>query len=164
MNWLDITILVILGIGLIKGLHDGMVRQIVACGAMIVGVYLCSAAGSWLRSYLEGLTWFPQGAVPVVSYFLGFVLVVAIVLLAGAIVNRIVEATPLSFLNHLCGALLGTLLTVLFISLIFNVIEMFDTGSVILSQEVKVESKYYQIIRDIIPSYFPGKLFPPKTL
>jgi membrane protein required for colicin V production len=159
MNWLDITILVILGIGLIKGLHDGMVRQIVACGAMIAGVYLCSAVGEWLRGYLDGIDWFPKQATAIISYFLGFVLVVAVVLLAGSIVNRLISATPLSFLNHLGGGIIGFALTVVFLSLLFNVIEMFDKTSFIISQEVKIESKYYQYIKDIIPNFFPGKLF-----
>ncbi|MDR1814080.1 MAG: CvpA family protein [Tannerella sp.] len=160
MNWLDITILIILGLGLIKGLYDGMIKQIVALGALIVGIYLCSSVAEWLHGYLEALEWFPKGGVMIASYFLGFVLVVAIILLAGNIVNRLISATPLSFLNHLGGGVLGLAMTVLFISLIFNVIEMFDTNSIILSQELKIESKYYQYIKDLIPSFFPGKLFP----
>jgi len=162
MNWLDITILIVAGIGLIKGLYDGMIRQIVALVALVVGVYLYSAAGAWLSGYLTALNWFPPAAVSIISSFIGFVIVVAIVLLAGKIVNSLINATPLSFLNHLGGGLLGLILTIVFISLIFNIIEMFDTQSVILSQTAKVESKFYFQIKNFIPTIFPGNLFPVK--
>ena len=158
MNWLDITILCLCGIGLIKGLFDGMIKQIVSLCALIIGLYLCSGVANWLCDNLIQLTWFPENAVKPVSYFLGFVLIVGIILLAGNIINRLIDATPLSIINHLIGGFLGFVLMILFISLIFNLLEMFDSASVILPQEIKVESRFYDMIRNIIP-FFPGNLF-----
>ena len=159
MNWLDIVILCLAGIGLIKGLFDGAIKQVVAVGAFIVGIYLCAGVAKWLCGYLIQYEWFPQQMIGPASYFFGFVLIVGVILLAGFIVHKMISVTPLSILNHLAGGLLGLLLMILFISFLLNVIEMFDTGSVVLSQEVKVESRFYLTIKDIIPSIFPGNLF-----
>jgi membrane protein required for colicin V production len=101
MNWLDIVILCLLGVGLIKGLYDGVIKQVVSLVALIVGIYLCSGVAKWLCDYLIQLDWFPQGAVVVASYFLGFIIIVGIIVLAGRIVHRIIDATPLSIFNHL---------------------------------------------------------------
>jgi membrane protein required for colicin V production len=158
MNWLDITILCLCGVGLIKGLFDGMIKQVVALAALIIGLYLCSAVAGWLCGYATGLEWFPPKAVVPVSYVLGFILIVGIVLLAGNIVHRLISATPLGFFNHLFGGFLGVMLMVLFISIIFNIMELVDIQSTFLSQEVKVESRFYNIIRSIIP-VLPGNLF-----
>jgi len=155
MNWLDIVVLILLGIGLIKGLRDGVIKQIVAIGALIIGIYLCTSVAQLLCGYLLQLEWFPQQAVKLTSYFLGFVLIVGVILLAGKVVHKLVSVTPLSMLNHLAGGFLGVLLMVLFMSFLLNVIEVFD----LLSQELKVESNFYYKIKNIIPNVFPGDLF-----
>jgi len=159
MNWLDITILCLCGVGLIKGLFDGMIKQIVALVALIIGLYLCSGVAGWLCGYSSQLSWFPPNAAVPVSYFLGFVLIVGIVLLAGNIIHRLISVTPLSILNHLIGGIVGLVLMILIISIILNIMEVVDTQSTVLSQEIKVESRFYYLIKNIIPTVFPGNLF-----
>ena len=159
MNWLDITILCLLGFGLIKGLVDGVIKQVVALFALIVGIYLCSGVANWLCGYLVQLEWFPQKMVLWISYCIGFVLIVGIILSAGRVVHRLVNATPLSIFNHLIGGLIGLVLMIVFISVILNLVDMVDHPSAILPQNIKEESRYYLIIKDIIPSIFPGDLF-----
>ena len=159
MNWLDIVILCLIVAGLVKGLSDGMVKQLVAIIALIIGVYLCSGVANWLYNFLVQLGWFPPRAVLLTSYFLGFVLIVGIILLAGNIIHRLIDATPLSIFNHLIGGFIGVVLMILFVSLLFNLIEIFDHQSVLLSQKIKVESRFYLVIKTIIPSFFPGNLF-----
>jgi len=159
MVWLDIVILCLLGFGLIKGLYDGVVKQVVALVALIVGIYLCSGVANWLCNFLVLLEWFPERAVLCTSYFLGFILIVGIVLLAGRIVHRIVDATPLSIFNHIIGGIIGLVLMIVFISVLLNLIEKVDHQSTILPQEIMEKSRCYEVIKNIIPSLFPGNLF-----
>ena len=159
MNWLDIVFLSLAGVGLIKGLYDGMIRQVVALGAFVFGIYLSTGAAGWMRGYLIKLDWFPEPVVYAASFFLGFVLIVGVILLAGRIIHNLVSVTPLSIFNHLAGGFLGLLLMVLFMSFILNITEAIDSNSVLLSQEIKVESRFYLIIKNIIPTVLPGNLF-----
>ena len=159
MNWLDIVILFLLGAGLIKGLYDGVIKQVVAIGALIIGIYLCTGVARLLCGYLLQVEWFPPYAAKLMSYFLGFLLIVGVVLLAGNIVHKLISATPLSILNHIAGGFLGLLLMVLFLSFLLNIIEIFDTGSSLLSYELKEKSLFYGKIKNIIPNVFPGDLF-----
>lgn len=156
---MDIGILCLAGAGLIKGLFDGIIRQVVALAALVIGIYLCTGAADWLCGYLRQLDWFPQQAVFPTSYFLGFVLIVGIILLAGHVIHQLISATPLSIFNHITGGVLGFALMVLFMSFLLNMIEKIDPDSVILSQEVKVESRFYYTVKTIIPTVFPGNLF-----
>jgi membrane protein required for colicin V production len=159
MNWLDIVILGFTGVGLIKGLFDGMIRQVFSLVAMVAGVYLCAGSAEWIRNHLTKMEWFPQQAVIMTSYVFGFLLIVGVILLAGQIVHRLVSATPLGIMNHIVGGMLGLLMMALFVSLAFNVIEMFDHQSVLLSPEIKVESRFYFYMKNIIPAFFPGNIF-----
>jgi membrane protein required for colicin V production len=162
MNWLDIVIVSLAGIGLIKGLRDGFIKQAASLIAMIIGVYLCAGSAEWIRGYLTKWDWFPPHLIVMTSYLAGFILIVGFVVLTGSIVHRIISATPLSIFNHIAGGVLGLLIMALFLSLLLNVIELFDRNSVILSQELKVESRLYFPIKNIIPTIFPGNIFMPK--
>ncbi|MDR3251671.1 MAG: CvpA family protein [Tannerella sp.] len=159
MNWLDIVILILLGVGLLKGLYDGMIKQIVSLAALVIGFYLCAGVAEWLRGYLVQFEWFPQKAAFITSYFIGFVIIAGVVLLAGNIVHRLISATPLSVFNHIIGGLVGLIIMILAVSFILNILEMFDRYFSILPQEIKVESRFYYIIKNIIPAILPGKMF-----
>ena len=159
MNWLDITLLCLAGIGFAKGLFDGIIKQVVSLIALVVGIFFCGKAADWLKGYIIATGWFPAEGVTVLSYLAGFLLIVGVLLLVGEIVHRIVGATPLSLLNHLGGGLFGLMLTTLFASLVLNVLEFVDRGGVWISREAKVESRLYYGIKEIIPTIFPHNLF-----
>ena len=103
MNWLDITLLCLAGIGIVKGLFDGIIKQVVSLIALLSGVFFCSKVALWLKGYLLALDWFPAKSVSLLSFIIGLRLTVGLVRLAGALVSRLVHATPLSLLNHLGG-------------------------------------------------------------
>ncbi|RHJ86455.1 CvpA family protein [Parabacteroides sp. AM08-6] len=159
MNWLDITLLCLAGIGFMKGLFDGVIKQVVSLIALLLAIFFCAKAADWLRSYIVELGWFPAEGVTIISYVVGFLLIVGIVLLAGEIVHRLVGATPLSVLNHLAGGVFGLCMMLLFVSLLFNAMEIIDRGSVLIPRQAKVESRLYNSVIEIIPTIYPGNLF-----
>ncbi len=159
MNWLDITLLCLAGIGFVKGLFDGVIKQVVSLIALLVGIFFCTKAALWLRGYILALGWFPEQGVTVLSYVAGFLLIVGVILLAGEILTRVVGVTPLSVLNHLAGGVLGLCFMMAFVSLLLNGIEMIDRGSVLISRQAKVESRFYNSVKEIIPTIYFQNLF-----
>ncbi len=159
MNWLDITLLCLAGIGFVKGLFDGIIKQVVSLIALLVGIFFCTKAALWLRGYILALGWFPEQGVTVLSYVAGFLLIVGVILLAGEILTRVVGATPLSVLNHLVGGVLGLCFMMAFISLLLNGMEMIDKGSVLIPRGAKVESRFYNSVKEIIPTIYFQNLF-----
>lgn len=159
MNWLDITLLCLAGIGFVKGLFDGVIKQVVSLIALLVAIFFCAKAAGWLKGYIVQLGWFPAEGVTILSYVAGFLLIVGIVLLAGEVVNRLINVTPLSILNHLAGGIFGFCMMMLFVSLLLNVLNIVDKGSVLISREAKVESRFYYPVEQIIPTIYPHSLF-----
>ena len=159
MNWLDITLLCLAGIGFVKGLFDGVIKQVVSLIALLVGIFFCTKAALWLRGYILALGWFPEQGVTVLSYVAGFLLIVGVILLAGEILTRVAGATPLSVLNHLAGGVLGLCFMMAFISLLLNGMEMIDKGSVLIPRGAKVESRFYNSVKEIIPTIYFQNLF-----
>ena len=159
MNWLDIVLVCLAGIGFVKGLFDGVIKQVVSLIALLVGIFFCTKAALWLRGYILALGWFPEQGVTVLSYVAGFLLIVGVILLAGEILTRVVGATPLSVLNHLVGGVLGLCFMMAFISLLLNGMEMIDKGSVLIPRGAKVESRFYNSVKEIIPTIYFQNLF-----
>ena len=159
MNWLDITLLCLAGVGFVKGLFDGVIKQVVSLIALLVGIFFCTKAALWLRGYILALGWFPEEGVTVLSYVAAFLLIVGVVLLAGEILHRLVDVTPLSLLNHLGGGLLGLCFMMAFVSLFLNGLELIDRGSVLLPREAKVESRLYIPVKNIVPTLYFENLF-----
>jgi membrane protein required for colicin V production len=158
MNWLDIVILCLAGAGLVKGLLDGAVRQLAALIALIAGIFFCGMAANWLRGVMNG--WgLPEPGGSILSYILGFLLIVGLLLLVGETMHKVIKVTPLSILNHLGGGLFGLLIMVLSLSLIFNILEIIDTQSLLINREIKLKSRFYLYIQSIIPTFFPNGIF-----
>ncbi|MDR2389421.1 MAG: CvpA family protein [Tannerellaceae bacterium] len=158
MNWLDITLLCLAGIGFVKGLSDGVIKQVVSLIALIAGIFFCAKVAAWLRVVITD--WgFPDQGVTVLSYVLGFLLIVGVFFLVGEIMHRIIGATPLSLLNHLGGGFFGLLIMILFVSLLLNLIDIIDRGSVLIPVESRVESYLYHPVKQILPTIYPHDLF-----
>lgn len=159
MNWLDISLLCLAVIGLVKGLFDGAIKQVISLIAIAVAIYFCTKAAAFLKVYVLELGWFSKDVSVILSYVFGFVLILGIVVLIGEIVNKVIDVTPLSILNHLGGGVLGILIMLLFVSLIFNFLEIVDKKSSLISNEVKVESQFYGYVKELLPTIYPDDLF-----
>jgi membrane protein required for colicin V production len=159
MNWLDIVLICLAIAGFIKGYSDGFIRQIVFFLALIAAIYLCSNIAVNVRDYVIQTGWFTEPVITYISYILAFILIVGIITLAGWIIHKMISVTPLSLLNHLAGAVLGLIITMLFVSLALNIMEGLDRRSTIISPETKAESRFYVYVKDIVPNIYPLDLF-----
>lgn len=142
-----------------KGLVDGVVKQVVSLIALIAAVLLCGEIAYMLRSYIISLGIFPQNGITIISYILAFIMIVGLLKIAGNLLDRLIDSTPLSVLNHIGGGFIGFVIIILFMSLTFNIIEFIDTGSVLIPRQAKVESLFYQPLIEIVPTIFPSHLF-----
>ncbi|MDR2917801.1 MAG: CvpA family protein [Tannerella sp.] len=159
MNWLDIVCICLAVVGFIKGYSDGFIRQIVTLIALITAIYFCSKVAVYLREFLLKSEWFPEHSVTIVSYVLAFILIVGVIILAGGVIHKLLNVTPLSLLNHLAGGIFALLATVVLLSLTFNLLEGLDHQSVLIPHETKIESRMYVYIKNIVPAIYPADLF-----
>ena len=155
MNWLDITLLCLAGIGFVKGLFDGIIKQVVSLIALVIAIFFCGKAAAWLKGYILALGWFPEEGVTILSYIAGFILIMGVFILAGELVTKVVGATPLSVINHLFGGFFGLLVVLVFTSLLLNALEFVDRGSVLIHRQSKIESRFYYSVKQIVPTIFP---------
>ena len=159
MNWLDIMLAVLLGVGFIKGLFDGFIKQVVSLVSLGIAIFFCGRVGDWLKGYLITMDFFPKDGIDIISTVLAFVLIVLVLSLTGVLVSKVVGATPLGPVDNFFGGLFGLVVLVLFSSLLLNLIEIIDKKEVMISKSVKQSSFLYEPVRSILPLIYPQNLF-----
>jgi membrane protein required for colicin V production len=108
VNWLDYLLIAILLISAFFSARKGFSREIIGLAAaffaLVLGMWFYGIAGSYIAPYTSS---------PRMANLIGFLLVVAAVLIAGGIlgwiVNRFLRTIGLSFFDRLLGAAFGVL-------------------------------------------------------
>ena len=160
MNWLDIVLIVFVMAGFFKGYKDGFIRQIVFFFALIAAIYLCSKVAATLREYVLQTNWFQhEHGVTFASIILAFIMIVGVITMAGWIIHKMIDVTPLGLFNHLAGAALGLVGTMLLLSLTLNIMAVLDSRSTLIPQETKADSRFYFYVKNIIPGIYMLDLF-----
>jgi uncharacterized membrane protein required for colicin V production len=110
MHWLDISILVVLGIGAAMGFWSGLLWQVARVVSLAVSIYLAILANTPLAEW-SGRHW--PDVNPAVSRVVGFVAVFVLAYLILYLLTRglhnAIKAARLETLDRVLGGLLGAL-------------------------------------------------------
>ena len=106
MGWVDLSLLIVLGLSVAVGLWRGLVYEVLALAGWLVA-YLLSP---WLAPVLQGLL--PEGRMgPALSHAAGLVLAFIAILvvwsLVAKLVRALIQASPLSWLDRMGGGGFG---------------------------------------------------------
>jgi membrane protein required for colicin V production len=106
VNWIDLLLLIVIGVSVLTGFAAGFARVGVGFVAMIVGLFagfwFYGVAGAYFLDYVSSRS---------IANLIGFVIIFAGVLIIGAIVGRILAKffkwVGLSWLDRLLGGAFG---------------------------------------------------------
>jgi uncharacterized membrane protein required for colicin V production len=108
MYWLDIIILVVLGIGAAMGFCTGLLWQVARIVSLALSLYLAILANTGVTEWLEEQMKDVNPAVNRIIAFIGvFVLVYLILYLITRLFHQAIKATKLETLDRVLGSLLG---------------------------------------------------------
>ena len=159
MNWLDLLITVCLAIGLIKGLFDGIVKQVVSIISLAVAIFFAGVVAKPIREFCSKQSFitstFPDYVITSICYILAFVAIILLLYWAGRLVNTAINVTPAKGINHLLGGALGALKWVLILSLVFILLIVFDPNCKVISKQIQQESVLFRRISSVVPSLYP---------
>ena len=112
MSWLDIAIIVVIGIAAFVGLKNGIIKTVLTLAGVIVGVIL---AGLFYVALADRLTFIPQETVARIAAFA--IILIAVILIASIIAGVLkwfASIILLGWVNRLGGALLGLIMGAIF--------------------------------------------------
>ncbi|MBI2980646.1 MAG: CvpA family protein [Chloroflexi bacterium] len=132
MNWLDIVILIILGIATFSGLRIGIIKAALSLAGMIAGVIL---AGRYYIPLAGQLSFIPQDNVAKGVAFA--IILIGTMLIASTLAMLLkwaVSAVMLGWVNHLGGAAFGLVLGAIFCGALLATAARFLGLSEVISQ------------------------------
>ena len=159
MNWLDIVIIVCVAIGLIKGLFDGFIKQVVSLIALIIAILFAGVLAQPVRDFLLDqpsiANAMPGYIITGICYILAFSIIVLAIWGLGKLVNVAINVTPAKTLNYILGGFFGALMWVITLSLVFNLLTVFDPNYKVISKQTRKESVLFSTVNGMVPTLYP---------
>jgi membrane protein required for colicin V production len=155
-QWVDIILIIVIGLSTITGLLRGFVKEFIALGVWILAVWAGYNYSGSLNPYLQ-----PYIQDQSVRTIVGFIVVVLGVLIAGGIANMILglflKGSGLGAMDKVLGGMFGFGRGVFILSLIFAVLSM---TSLPYQQYVQGSRVYAQLqpVISWVSGYLPGLL------
>lgn len=156
MNYIDI----VLCIPLLWGLYKGFTRGIIIEAASIISLGLAIWGGVKFHNFLTGyihqhLNW-DSKYLPIISFAIIFLGVLLVVYGIAKLLERVVKAVSLGFVNKLAGGIFGVLKFGLILSIFIFVLNAIEKNFHILPSEAIHKSLLYEPVGKIAPMIIPG--------
>ena len=105
MNWLDIVLIVVIGIAAFIGLRKGIIKMAITLAGLIVGIIV---AGRYYASFSQYLTFISSPTwARIVAFIIIFIGIMIIAALLARLLEKAASAMMLGWANRLVGAVLG---------------------------------------------------------
>lgn len=145
MNWLDLIVLIPLCWWGFKGFRNGLIYEIFAIIALILGFWIAKHFSYLLEEWLN----IPMAGA--VSFIILFFLVLFLVHLAGKGMQKVVKIAIPEIVDHLLGLGFGICKVVLVASILFLLVNKVDQKEILIKKETKEASFAYRHIEPIAP-------------
>lgn len=155
MNVLDLILVIPLLFALYRGFTKGLVYMLASLLALILGILgamrFRDAAGQLLSRLFEIQ---PQ-YLNLIAFATTFVAIVLVVHLIGFLVDKLLKAIALSFINRLAGMVFGLLVTAFVVSIILQPVNAVNQQRQFISREKMEGSLLYRPLTAFAPAVFP---------
>lgn len=151
MNVLDLVIFVPIIIGFVFGLFKGLVRELTSLAAIVLGIMGARILEPKMSMLLMSVLDMQLNVARPVSYLVLFILIAVLLLLVANMVDKLFSAIALGWLNKLHGGVFAAVKWALIVSVLLNVLNVFDSRFSFFKEETKKESIAYEPILKLGP-------------
>lgn len=151
MEIVDIIILVFAGLMVILGFRKGLIISLASLVALVLGIYAAVYFSHWAGEFLGSLLDTTSTFLPAIYFAITFLAVLIGVMLLGKLIEKLVNVAGMGFLNHLAGAVLGLVKSVLILSVVFWLISVADPNQKLITPWAKEKSLFYKHVASVFP-------------
>jgi len=155
MNFLDIILIIILGLSFIHGFRKGFVLELATLVALILGVWAGFYFADFMARWLEGIFNYHGKYINIISFIVIFVGVIILVQLLARIIERALKLIALGFLNKLAGAVFSVAKTLFILSILIYFLNRIDDQHRIIKDESRKQSTLFAFTESIAPALIP---------
>ena len=155
MNVLDLIFLIPLLYALYRGFKKGLVYMIASLLALILGIVGAIQLRPVFAGMLDSIFQVDPRHLNVIAFAVAFVVIVLVVHIAAFVVDKVIEAVALDFVDGLLGMVFGVLVTAFVISIILWPINQVNEEHQIIKQKHIDGSLLYKPLSAFAPAVFP---------
>ncbi len=155
VSYLDILIGIPLLWAIYKGFTKGLIIQLGALLALLLGIYGAIKFSSFTAQWLVDTFEFSGKYLGLVAFSLTFIGIVVVVHLIARLLSKIAGMIALEFVNRLLGVLFSLLKMGFIISVIIVILNSIDERINFIDEETRQESILYKPLGKLAPAIFP---------
>ncbi len=155
MNILDLIIIILVAWSAYKGFSKGLIISVAGLLALLLGIFGAIRFSDITSSYLIEHFDLSTQHLPIISFAITFVIIVIAVHFLARIIDKLVKAVALGFINRIAGAAFNILKIAFILSIVILLINKFDEKTGFISAELKEKSLFYKPLAGFAPLIFP---------
>ena len=152
MNYLDVILIVPILWGLLRGVKNGIIKELTGFVALIFGVYGAINFTVYVDPLIKSQFEIENSIIPIISFAITFLIIVLGVKFIGTIVDKIIKFIALGLISRLLGGIFGVLKVAFMLSGLLLCIGKFENYLNLLPVKQKRQSILYEPISNVIPS------------
>jgi membrane protein required for colicin V production len=138
-----------------RGFSKGVILQAATLTALILGVFGAIRFSEFTSMLITDRTSMSGEYLPLISFALTFIVIVLAIHLIARIVEGLVKAIALGFVNRLAGAIFSLTKFAFIISIVLVVLNSMDANFSFLPTSKIEQSKLYKPLSKFAPKIFP---------
>ena len=151
MNYFDIAISIVLVWAFYSGFKKGLVYMIFSFISIIIGLYAAIHFSYLTIDKLGDYIDKDPAQLKIIAYILTFIIVFGLMYLIGKILDKLLSAVALGFVNKIAGGALSVAIKVIVLSLAFWMFDQANQTFTIVKQETLDDSTLYNPIKNLAP-------------
>jgi membrane protein required for colicin V production len=154
MTILDIIIALLLLAGAWGGFRKGLIIELASLAALVLGIYGAVHFSGFAAGWLEHRTSLHGQGLQITSFVITFFILIAMVMIGGKLLEKLVNLAMLGIPYKLAGALFGLLRSAVMISILLYMLNLLHGRVNIISGSSKEKSALYGPVAAIAPAIF----------
>jgi membrane protein required for colicin V production len=155
MNFIDLTILIVVSLFVIRGILRGFVMEITGLVGLIAG-YLVAMLflGQLTQLVLSVFPSLPKALVQVVSFLLLFIAANLLLKILAHLLTKTLKLALLGWLNHLLGGIVGLTKSIILLSMVVFLFSFVPFLNLLLAKADIEHSALYPVLHMLGPKLY----------
>lgn len=152
MNYIDIIIVVVVGLFVLNGVRKGLVKMLANIIGLVAGIIVATGLMKPAAELLMRIINMNTGIAFIVSFAALFIGIVLLFKVIAGLIQKLFEVTSTRWIDRAGGGVFGFLIGGLIISMVFMALSFFSFTDSLLPQREK--SLLYPYTRDFSPAIY----------
>jgi len=155
MNYIDLILAIPLLWAVYRGFTKGFVLQLATLAALLLGIFGGIRFSGYTADILVSRFDMDPGKTDILAFAITFIVIVVVVHLVARLLDKLIGAIALGFVNRIFGVLFALLKIAFILSILLVIVNSIDSRVHFLPQEEVNNSLLYKPIAGFAPMIFP---------